>query len=118
MIFGFKVNVCASSNFSLQIDGNEIKRVYCAKFLGVHVDSSLNWKTHAYQISLKVSKTMGVLILSTNLHKLLYNTFVQPYFTYCNMVWGSASKFVAKRLVVLQKRAIHLFLNRITYSSY
>jgi len=60
MIFGFKVNVGASSNFSLRIDGNEIKRVYCTKFLGVHVDSSLNWKTHAYQISLKVSKTLGV----------------------------------------------------------
>jgi len=55
MIFDFKVNVCASWKFSLRIDGNEIKRVYCIKFLGVHVDSSLNWKTHSYQLSLKVS---------------------------------------------------------------
>jgi len=97
----------------IRIDGNDIKRVYCTKFLGVHVDSSLNWKTHASQVSLKVSKTLGVLnrvkhILSTNLRKLLYNTLVLPYFTHCNIVWGSASKFATKRLVVLQKRAVRL----------
>ena len=116
MVFGSKGRICTSSNFILKIDGKELKRVVSTKFLGVHVDCFLNWKSHINQLSLKVSQLLGIInrvkhILSCNLRKMLYTTLILPYFSYCNILWGGASKFASSRLVVLQKRAIRLISN-------
>ena len=119
IVFGVKGNLCTASNFVLTIDGKELEKVPSTKFLGVYIDSGLTWKTHCYQISLKVSKLLGILnrakyILSQNLLKLLYSTLVLPYFSYCNIVWGGAGKSVLSRLIILQKRALRI----ITHSDY
>ena len=41
---------------------------------------------------------------------------IQPYFAYCNIIWGGATKLALHRLVCLQKRAIRLISNS-TYRS-
>ena len=89
------------------------------KFLGVYVDEDLNWKYHASQISLKVSKCTGVInrvkhVLTRDLWTSLYFSLVQPYFVYCNIVWGGASQSALYRLTCLQKRPLRM----ITFSEY
>jgi len=39
---------------------------------------------------------------------MLYNTIINPYFLYCNIIWGGANQIALKRLLCLQKRAIRL----------
>ena len=40
--------------------------------------------------------------------KTLYNSFIYPYYTYCNHVWGSACMTTLNSLVLLQKRIIRI----------
>ena len=95
------LNVC--------IDGYDIDKVKHTKFLGVFIDENLNWKKHISYITNKVSKGLGIILkarsmLSLNALKTLYFSFIYPYFTYCNHVWGSASDTHLHPLVVLQKK--------------
>ena len=47
--------------FEMKIDDISIKRVYVFNFLGLIMDDHLNWKSHVDNISIKYSKTIGVL---------------------------------------------------------
>ena len=45
----------------LQLNGNKIERVTQFNFLGLILQSNLSWNKHVNHISLKVSKTIGIL---------------------------------------------------------
>ena len=88
-----------------------------AKFLGVLVDDKLTWKSHITHISNKVAKNIGILnklrhrVPLNTLHTLyntLYNTLLMPYFSYCNIIWGSTKPSRLDHLVKLQKKAIRI----------
>ena len=53
MIFGSKQ---CEANHVVSINGMNIKRFYVTKFLGVHIDSHLNWGEHINHIKSKISK--------------------------------------------------------------
>ena len=53
MIFG---NKRFEENYMISINGMNINRVYVTKFLGVHIDSKLNWNEHISVIKTKVAK--------------------------------------------------------------
>ena len=113
LIFGNKSKVCFDTNFHISIDNNCLARVSNTKFLGVFVDENLSWKYHTSQISIKISRNIGVInrvkyLLSTKALLSLYSTMIHPYLLYCNVVWGGASLTALKKLTVLQKRAIRL----------
>ena len=83
------------------------------------MDENLSWKYHTSQISIKISRNIGVInrvkyLLSINALLSLYYTMIHPYLLYCNVVWGGASLTALKKLTVLQKRGIRV----ITYSEY
>ena len=40
--------------------------------------------------------------------KTLYFSFIYPYFTYCNQVWGSSCNTNLRPLIMLQKRCIRI----------
>ena len=45
----------------LKINGDNIKQVNSAKFLGIIIDSKLTWKQHIAHIQHKISKTVGII---------------------------------------------------------
>ena len=45
----------------LQLNGNKIERVTQFNVLGLILQSNLSWNKHVNHISLKVSKTIGIL---------------------------------------------------------
>src|SRR6218665_431025 len=47
----------------------------------------------------------------------LYYTLIFPYFSYCNIIWGSNYKTYLQNLITVQKRAIRLICNLPRYSS-
>jgi len=103
----------------LTLDGRKLERVVSTKFLGVVIDERLNWAEHVNYISIKISKSLGVLgrvkhILSSSSLLMLYHTMIFPYLNYCNIIWGCAKPTVINKLTVLQKRAVRL----VTRSSY
>ena len=83
------------------------------KYLGILIDSHLTWNNHVDYITLKVSKTVG--IISRLRHFVpyqtllnIYRSLVQPFITYGLAVWGQTSKTNLNKILLLQKRVIRL----------
>lgn len=113
ILFGKKGKSAQCFNLTIQLEDVNIERVTSTKFLGVIVDEDLNWKQHIANISLKISRSLGVLnkvkyIFSKDILKTLYFTMIQPYFIYCNIIWGGANQITINRLYYLQKRAVRI----------
>ena len=115
MLFSRKV-IPASTNVNIYLNNVILEQVKVTKFLGVLIDEKLNWKDHINCIKSKVSKGIGIInhvknILPRNILKLLYNTLVHPYLSYCNIVWGTAKVSTLNPLFLLQKRVIRMCTN-------
>ena len=98
---------------NLKIDGIPLSEVETTKFLGVIIDNKLSWKEHTNYISGKIAKGIGIILKARNVLNrktltTLYYSFVYPYFTYCNQVWGSCVSKYIKRIHVLQKKAVRV----------
>jgi len=117
MIFSKKRSKSDRPEISLNIDGKPISETNQTKFLGVIIDNKLSWKEHVRHISGKVSKGIGIIIklrpyLSQKAIKSMYYSFVYPYFTYCNHIWGCSSKTTIRILCHAKYKApLILFLS-------
>jgi hypothetical protein len=101
----------------LVIEGEQIRRVEGARFLGVWIDAGLNWRGHIGMVGTKVRQLLGVLgriraDLDEHLLLSLYNSMVLLHFQYCLMLRGDfeAGRNMAygKTLLKLQKRFVGL----------
>ena len=77
----------------VSISQNIIKRKESTQFLGIVLDESLCWKKHINHISLKLSRSIGILsrlkyYLPSNILMMLYNSLLVPHFNYCNIILG------------------------------
>ena len=77
----------------IYIDGIEIDTVNHTQFLGVIIDNKINWSDHIKYICNNISKSISIIKkVKSKLNKKtlvnLYYTFIYPYITYCNVIWG------------------------------
>jgi hypothetical protein len=98
-------------NLNIVIDNVKIERVEKTKFLGVIINSRLNWNDHIKTVCNKISKNIGILFkirhnLTPATLLMLYNTMIQPYYEYCNIVWGVGSTTLLDYLFRKQKKAL------------
>ena len=99
----------------LQLNGNKIEKVTQFKFLCLIIQSDLSWNKHVNHISLKVSKTIGILyrlqsVYTFKVFLTLYNTLMLPYFNYRILPWRSVLKN-NRHLHLLQKKATRIITN-------
>ena len=69
----------------LQMDRKPIEREAQFNFLGLILQSNLTWSKHINHVSLKISKTIGILYRLKAIYPLavlqtLYNTLILPFF--------------------------------------
>ena len=96
-------------SFSLKLGNSNIKKVDDFNYLGLTVDTNLNWKKHTEKVANRCSKKIGVLnrlkyVLPLCIKTMLYNTLILPHITYGIMVWG----YQRNRLNKIQKKAIRI----------
>ena len=101
---------------SLHIDSQPISQVSNTKFLGVYIDENLSWQTHIDHISMKIARGIGILrkarqFLNKATVLQLYYTFVYPYLSYCNIIWGNAYSTYLYKIVIMQKRIVRIIEN-------
>ena len=94
----------------IRIGDNEIKRVKTTKSLGIVIDENLAWKENIDNLSVKVSRAIGVIrrakkYVKQDALKLMYNSLVLPYFDYCSLVWNNCSQTLKTKVQRLQNRA-------------
>ena len=101
-------------SLTLKIDNTTIEKVDEFNFLGLNLDSNLNWKQHTEEISNKCAKMIGILnrlkyILLLEIF-ILYNSLILSHINYCIMAWG----YKGNRLIKILKKAVRI----ITLSGY
>ena len=83
-----------NESIKLLIDNQTIEEARSTKFLGVIIDKNITWKYHINYVAGKVSRAIGMMVKAKKyLRKeallTLYYSFVCPYLTYCNHIWGA-----------------------------
>ena len=104
---------------SLFIEGKVIKQEKYIKYLGVYIDSHLNWKYQIQYISKKIKRNIGILskirhFVTLSILTQLYYTLIYPFLTYAVMTWGNTYSTTLQPLTILQKKAIRI----ITFSKF
>ena len=97
-----------NSDLCIQTDDVNVERVYQTKFVGVIINERLNWNDHIIAVCSKVSKNTGILYrtrknLNVSTLMLLYQTPIQPYFEYCNVLWCIDDSQYLNKLFAKQK---------------
>ena len=92
-MFSNKNKIINTESFNVLIYNIVIDQVRNIKFLGVIINSNLTWHDHIKAISSKVSKSTGILLrirkhFPNDVLLTLYHTLIEPYFSYCNIIWG------------------------------
>ena len=115
MIFG-NTRRKNDSTLNISIQGTKLDIVQHTKFLGIILDSALSWKNHIIYLSQKISKSLGILakarkLLNVDTLRQLYFSFLFPYLSYANIIWGNAADCHLQIIFKLQKRAIRIIHN-------
>ena len=115
MVFG-KKSKNTENTITTTIDGTTLEVVTQTKFLGIILDSGLTWKSHTLYLTKKISKSIGILsrarqLLNKQTLRQLYYSFLYPYLSYCNIIWGNASDNILCPIFRTQKRAIRIIEN-------
>ena len=102
----------------LGIMNNVFLPVEQCKFLGVKINSKLDWKNQIENVINQVSKACGT-IYSVRRHvpqkilRTIYMAIVQPYLIYCIPLWGSSlTSEMINKLFILQKKCVRLVSNK------
>ena len=93
------------------IRARKIQRVSCLRYLGVMIDEHLDWSTHVETLSNKIVRDIYLLkrikqFIGQRIALLFYKSVIQSKFDYCDIVWGNVGKGFARKLQILQNRAL------------
>ena len=95
------------------IDRMHIEQVTEFNFLGLIIDSNLNWKAHLSAIGNKISRVIGLLrklkyIFPKQVLHSIYNSLIMPHLNYSLLAWGIKSHKIEQ----LQKKAIRVLYSK------
>lgn len=104
----------ATPNLKIEFNGHNVEKVSSTKFLGIHLDENMSWKTHSEVICKRISKS------SYALHKLqkkasidsvitAYHGLVASILRYGIIFWGYCSE--KETIFKQQKRCIRSIFN-------
>ena len=81
---------------SLNVDGTEIHSVKEAKFLGMWLDTQLNWSNHIENLIIKISRNSNLIKYNKNIMPhytklLIYHSHVMSHIQYGLTLWGNSA---------------------------
>ena len=102
------------------INHHVIEKKYDTKFLGLQLDSKLNWNQHVINVKNKLNKYNSIIFLTRNKLttqslKLIYNSLIYTSLTYAIVVWGKLTQRHTKTLTTAQKKIVRTILYRNRY---
>ena len=102
----------------LTLNNTKIFESYKIKYLGLLMDTRLNWKAHIHELSKKLSQSIGMLYKirkSCNQQVLLslYHAIFNSHMTYGLPVWGNTTDNLLNRISTLLKKQYVLFLTQV-----
>ena len=104
---------------AVSLNGVKIPKVSDVKYLGMHLDSKLNWSKHIItkrkQLNIQKSKMYWLIgrksKLSIENKALLYKAILKPIWTYGIQLWGTASATNIKKIQSFQSSTLRCIMN-------
>ena len=99
--------------FSLHIGNHSISQVKIVKYLGVHIDEMLTWKTHISNLENKLSRACALIcklryVVDQSCLIQYYYAHIYSHLKYAILAWGGVSESSLSKLNVLHRRAVRL----------
>ena len=112
IIFTPKINSNVK-DFSVSLNNSPITLKNHVKYLGVFIDSKLNFHFHLNVVANKLSRPLGILcnlkhVLPQNALLKLYYSLVHPHLLYSLVVWGSMFPTYLLELASIQNKVVKL----------
>ena len=106
----------------LNFNGNVVRRVEQALYLGAMLDEKLNWKTHVTTLITKLVKYASSFKLISKMipkkcKRQLYFAYVYSQIQYAIEVYGHTAKQNIKKIQVLQNRILKILYSKDWYTS-
>lgn len=103
-------------NLSIEIEQVQIDKINSIKFLGLLIDTNLNWNLHVDHILKKVSSGLFALkkmssLCSTDILKQIYYAYIHSHIKYGICLYGATSNNNMNEILKLQKRALRLMIH-------
>ena len=120
MIFKSKRKII-DFEIKVKIDGKRLTPVNFIKYLGIFIDSNLEWSFHINALSAKLSRAVG--LLSKIRHYVSKETLRNIYFAifssllhYSSIIWGQTSSRHIKRIETIQNKALKI-INSVPFNA-
>ena len=103
------------SDLTIKIGNEQIESKSVVKFLGMYIDSKLEWHEHIKCIKNKMSSGSYAInkvkhLLSCNHLTTLYYSLIYPHLDYGITLWGSTHTTNIKQLTIMQKKLSETYL--------
>ena len=87
-----------------------------SKYLGIKIDSKLNFQPHLKMIENKLARSVGILskvrfLFPTSTLLLLYFALIHPHLLFGIVLWGSTCSSYQSKLQISQNKAIRIISN-------
>ena len=97
-------------NITIKIDGKKIEPSTHVKYLGILIDSFLNWNFHIDKLSTKLSCAVGMLAkirhyINANTLSMVYHAIFSSLLLYGSQIWRQSNQSVSK-MEKLQNKAL------------
>ena len=105
-----KPNHAINHNFRLKLNGHLLESSDSIKYLGVYLDSTLNWKHHCEILSKKLKRANGMLMkirhfVQEKELRSIYFALFSSHLLYGSQLWGQTKNKNSEKVFRLQNRA-------------
>lgn len=95
---------------SFKLHNTTIPKTDNIKYLGVTIDSKVNWSRHVHNITAKANRTLGfirrtITTTSPDIKALAYKQLLRPVLEYASGAWDSLTENLAGMIEKVQRRA-------------
>ncbi len=109
-----------ATDFSLEIDKQEVERVKSFKYLGVTLDETLNFDEHYNNVCKSMSSRLYMLkryknYFTARWRHIFCTSLILSVLDYCLPVWGNVSQTKSERINKIIYRAAKLVVDPLTY---
>ena len=99
-------------NMKIKLNGKRLYPTDSVRYLGVKIDSKLNWNSHVNAIATKLNQANAMLykvrdFVNANILKSIYYALFESHINYACIIWGQNISTI-NRLYILQKRHLEL----------
>ena len=106
-----------NQNIAIMVNDEPIQTVTETKYLGLIIDSHLNFEKHVKTLSHKLMRTLNTFkqirdSLSLDAAKTFYKALIISRVTYCITTWGFTTSKAINKITSMHKRALKYWIKK------